>query len=489
MATVMADSGRTVVVSGVPAVLEFSRMVDKLTIHFQSRRRSHGGDVEVVKYPTNMGGVAFVTFDQAEDAKRVVRKEQHIMMDEEFTQDYTLTVFPFSTDVFLYVAGATLDLSVFGSDQASLIKSLQSIHRSIRFQASPQQRKASIEGPFSAVRALKEDLICRASHLRPSSQTAVGKPRASSPHPRLASENNPTSCRSTEANREATNSSSLSKSPHSIREAREVQSLISKAETPKASLRQKVSNENLAGGSFRQAVGEEISTRLVSSSGLPWFPMEETFTKQQRDYRSLQQPGRSDKIPAIQSGANYGKDPGSPMRNSKFPQNDLRKGSTPSTSNAEASEAILVDLHTFRYIEKICKTELDRCLKDVDMTTKEVEGAGVIQILLSEKQPSGASSRTLKDALGDLENIINIWQSQLRVHVIFYNKAKFFDKQKLIEICNNVNSWYSNVLYVLENSCIKVIGPFAHILLFSKELEDRMEKYTPVKPIIGKSRR
>lgn len=33
------------------------------------------------------------------DAKRVVRKEQHIMMDEEFTQGYALTVFPFSTDV------------------------------------------------------------------------------------------------------------------------------------------------------------------------------------------------------------------------------------------------------------------------------------------------------------------------------------------------------------------------------------------------------
>ncbi|XP_008426696.1 uncharacterized protein LOC103476264 [Poecilia reticulata] len=489
MATVMADSRRTVVVSGVPAVLQFSRMVDKLIIHFQSRRRSHGGDVEVVKYPTNMGGVAFVTFDKAEDAKRVVRKEQQIMMDEEFTQDYTLTVFPFSTDVFLYVAGATVDLSVFGSDQASLIKSLQSAHRSIRFQASPQQRKASIEGPFSAVSALKEDLIRRASHLRPSSQTAVGKPRASSPHPRLASENSPTSCKSTEDNREAANSSSLSKSPHHTREAREVQSLISKVETPKASLRQKVSNESLAGGSFRPAVGEEISTRLVSSSGLAWFPMEETFTKQQRNYRSPQQPGRSDKIPAIQSETNYMKEAGSPMRNSKFPQNDLRKGSTPSTSNTGTSEDILVDLHTFRYIEKFRKTELDRCLKDVDMITKEVEGAGVMQILLSVKQPSGASSRTLKDALENLENTISFWQSQLRVHVIVYNKSAFFDEQKLIEICNHVNYWYNNVLYLLENSCIKVIGPSASILLFSKELEDKMDKYTAVKPIIGKSRR
>lgn len=62
--------GRTVVVSGVPDVLPVSRMVDKLTIHFQSRRRSRGGDVEVVEYPTNMDGVAFVTFDVAE-GKRV----------------------------------------------------------------------------------------------------------------------------------------------------------------------------------------------------------------------------------------------------------------------------------------------------------------------------------------------------------------------------------------------------------------------------------
>lgn len=57
--------GRTVVVSGVPAVLPDSRMVDKVIIHFQSRRRSQGGDVEVVTYPTKMDGVAFVTFDEA----------------------------------------------------------------------------------------------------------------------------------------------------------------------------------------------------------------------------------------------------------------------------------------------------------------------------------------------------------------------------------------------------------------------------------------
>ncbi len=56
------EERRTVVVSGVPAVLAASRMIDKLTVHFQTRRRSHGGDVAAVTYPTDMDGVAFVTF-------------------------------------------------------------------------------------------------------------------------------------------------------------------------------------------------------------------------------------------------------------------------------------------------------------------------------------------------------------------------------------------------------------------------------------------
>lgn len=66
METDLLNKSRTVVVSGVPDVLPACRMSDKLTIHFQSRRQSHGGDVEVVTYPTSMKGVAFVTFDQAE---------------------------------------------------------------------------------------------------------------------------------------------------------------------------------------------------------------------------------------------------------------------------------------------------------------------------------------------------------------------------------------------------------------------------------------
>lgn len=82
MAAATTETGsesRTVVVSGVPSLqLSASRMVDKLTIHFQTRRRSHGGDVEVVAYPTNMEGVAFVTFDRAEGKQQqAVAKQTH----------------------------------------------------------------------------------------------------------------------------------------------------------------------------------------------------------------------------------------------------------------------------------------------------------------------------------------------------------------------------------------------------------------------------
>ncbi|MEQ2236132.1 hypothetical protein ILYODFUR_009337 [Ilyodon furcidens] len=469
----MAESSKTVVVSGVPEVLQL-RMVDKLTVHFQCRRRSHGGDVEVVKYPTNMKGVAFVTFDRVEDAERVVKKEQHTMMDEEFAQDYSLTVFPFSTDVFLYVSTATVDLSVFGSNQASLIKSLQSAHRSIRFQALPLEKKASIEGPFSAVRALKEDLVRRASCLRPSTQTAGVKLSESPPNLRLGSENNPTSCRGTKAKQEAATSSSLSKSLQSKGKAREIQSRI----LPNASLRQKGSNESLAGGSLRRADGEEIRI------GTERLPVEKTFTKQQRD-NSLKNPSRSGKIPATQSNANVLKDPGGSMRNNNVPANHPRKGSALS---AETSEEFWVDLYTFRYIERFHKQELIMWLEGIDMSTQDVEEIGLIRILLTEKQPYEATSRTLKDALKNLETLMNRWQSNLRVHEVFYNKAKF-DKQKLIQICNGVSSLLDNVLYVFEDSSIKVIGPSVDSHLFFKELEDCMDKYSTVNPMIGKSRR
>uniref|UniRef100_A0A8K9X6E0 RRM domain-containing protein n=1 Tax=Oncorhynchus mykiss TaxID=8022 RepID=A0A8K9X6E0_ONCMY len=159
----LSEENRTVVVSGVPDTLSSSRMADKLVIHFQSSR-SHGGDVENIKYPTSFKGVAFVTFENTRDAEMVIRKKQ-IMCDKEFPQDYPITVFKFTQDVLFYV-NAKVDLSIFGDEeqQETVIQSLQSAHRSVRICLLPSQEgNASVEGPFSAIRDLREDLLQQAT--------------------------------------------------------------------------------------------------------------------------------------------------------------------------------------------------------------------------------------------------------------------------------------------------------------------------------------
>uniref|UniRef100_A0A3B3QCW8 RRM domain-containing protein n=1 Tax=Paramormyrops kingsleyae TaxID=1676925 RepID=A0A3B3QCW8_9TELE len=136
---------RTLVVSGVPDALPPSRMADKLVIHFQ-RSKNLGGDVQHVQYPTNLKGVAFVTFDGIQDAERVL-KVDHVLEDKEFP------------DVFLFFR-AEVDLSMFG-DLNGLIQELKDSHRSVRFSLLMSKRAAVVEGPFKAMKKLREDLITR----------------------------------------------------------------------------------------------------------------------------------------------------------------------------------------------------------------------------------------------------------------------------------------------------------------------------------------
>ncbi|XP_030628047.1 RNA-binding protein 43 [Chanos chanos] len=156
------DNNRTVVVLGVPDVLLCERMADKLTIHFQLAK-SKGGDVDKVHYPTSFRGVAFVTFGSPEDADRVVKYTQ-VMTDKEFPQDYTLTVFKYTSEVLFYVY-AEVDLSIF-SEFRRLIASLQTDHRSVHICPLEKGAMVSVEGPFTAVRALRQDLIERTQSVR-----------------------------------------------------------------------------------------------------------------------------------------------------------------------------------------------------------------------------------------------------------------------------------------------------------------------------------
>ncbi|MBN3324780.1 RBM43 protein, partial [Atractosteus spatula] len=150
-----AEEARTIVVAGVPDdALDRGRMADKLVIHFQ-RARSGGGDVATIRYPTAFKGVAFITFEEQRDADRVLQMKQ-TLQDPELLEEYPLTVYPFSQDVFCY-ARAEVDLSLF-SDGGNVLRGLQSTRRSVRVTVAPPHRWALVEGPFTAVRELREEL-------------------------------------------------------------------------------------------------------------------------------------------------------------------------------------------------------------------------------------------------------------------------------------------------------------------------------------------
>lgn len=530
------EEGRTVVVSGVPAVLAVSRMIDKVTIHFQSRRRSQGGDVEEVTYPTNMDGVAFVTFDEAGDAQRVVRKDQQIMKDSEFPEDYLLTVFPFTRDVFFYVASATVDLSVFGRDQESLIQSLRSAHRLLHFRPLPQQRKATIEGPFTAVRVLRQDLIRRASLLesRLSAQTAAVKlketplnPRVISPHGSVSSVSRSRS----KAQLELASLNSLSTPLQTTGEAAEVQTLLSDTKTQNVSTRQKVSRGNQAVGSFctsdcdeeeqrvrrrlqmpteyrteevypRQVLGEEINAGIRSSlSGLDPLPVEEISATQAREDDIFQKRTEPDRVSAAKirgqnhlgsrhSSTDYMKesDQSSSAVTARLLQTRLKDVSPSSEGDAKDSEelcatfpkhteetCIWVDSNTFRYIEKFDKKELDRCLSGLDVSIERSKGTDLMCILLTVKQASKTTLR-IQQALKNLSDLVDHWQSRLRVHQVNYDE-KETERRKLIQICDSVNFLYDDVLYMFEDSCIKVIGPSLFSYLFYERVQDKIAEH------------
>lgn len=425
--------------------------------------------------------------------------------------------------VFFYVPSAMVDLSVFGGDQALLIQSLRSAHRSLRFQPSLQQRKATIEGPFTAIQALREDLICRASRLKStvSAQTAPAKLRETPPDPKVISHHkfvSPVSCSGFKAKLEPASSNSLSALLQTTGEATQVQTLLSNAKTQNTSSRQKVSCGSLAVGSFcntdsdeeeqrarsrlqmptdcrtertkadpRRAFREEINAGITSSlSGLDLLPPEDKISQNlKRPDRVLTTKIRGEKrLGSHDSNTDCPKesDQSSSAVTATLLQTKLKDVSKFTESDTEELSAICpehpedtclwVDSYTFRYIEKFDKEEFDRCLEGLDASVECVKGTDLVRILLTEKETSKTSSR-IQRALKKLSTLVEFWLLMLRVNEIYYDRD---GKQKLIQICEDVNFLYDDVLYMLEDCCIKVIGPSVSSYLFYRRVEDRIAK-------------
>ncbi|CAJ1087041.1 uncharacterized protein LOC117808021 [Xyrichtys novacula] len=502
MQTDTFDQSRTVVVSGVPDVLSSSRMIDKLTIHFQRRKRSDGGDVEAVQYPTNMHGVAFVTFDEPEDAERVVRKEEHIMIDDEFPADYLLTVFPFTTDVFLYVPKATVDLSVFGSDQASLIQSLQSAHRSLRFRPLLHKRKATIEGPFAAVQALRNDLIRRASQLKStdSARTAPDKIRETPLNPRVIS--HPEFVDSVSRSRSKAKlepANSLSTGLQTTGEATEVESSLLNAETLNASWSPEVQERGCAEGGFgdtdsdevdQEQNGVEISSEFRNKQRLKegrkspslsgMFLQKEAAKLKQKhtadtDWTSARKTQKETHLDYKLSNTRSPEE--SDQRVSPhLSHNMLRDVSKPPERNTEEhleENCTWVDLNMFLYMKKFAKDEFDKCLRGLEASFETVEGSDLVKVILTEKQTSEETSG-IQRGLDDLQFLVQAWTLTLRVHEIDLKDEGDLNKQEVMQICDDVNFLFGDVLYTFEGSRIKAVGPSAASYLFTRFVQRRI---------------
>ncbi|XP_034533325.1 uncharacterized protein LOC117808021 [Notolabrus celidotus] len=503
MQTYTVHRTRTVVVSGVPDVLPLSRMIDKLTIHFQRHRRSHGGDVDAVRYPTNINGVAFVTFDRREDAERVLQKEEQIMSDSEFPVNFSLTVFPFSEDVFLYVPRALVDLSVFGSNQASLIQSLQSAHRSLRFRPSLKKRKATIEGPFAAIQALRNDLIHRASRLKSndSAQTAPDKIRETPLNPRVIS--HPELVHTVSRSRSKAKPkpvNSLSTGLQTTGEATGVQSPLLDAETQNASRRLKVQERGCAEGCFGDTDEEEVEEE--SSQTRVEMPTEfrnEQVLKEGMNAR-IRRSSSGVYLPlAAEMSANGKRRKDDTTRKHTTPdgtfgkaktkshtgsqkESDQNSSSITSVSNSSRRKnedpketCILVDSNIFQYIKKFARKDLDKCLRGLGASIESNEGSDLVRVIWTETQTSGATSG-IQQALDDLQFLVESWVTTLRVHEIDFGKEEGLDKQELIKVCDELSDTFDDSLYMFQGSRIKIVAPSVSSRIFYILAESRISK-------------
>ncbi|XP_055764584.1 uncharacterized protein LOC129840611 [Salvelinus fontinalis] len=482
----LSEENRTVVVSGVPDTLSSSRMADKLVIHFQSSR-SHGGDVENIKYPTSFKGVAFVTFENTRDAETVIRKKQ-IMCDKEFPQDYPITVYKFTQDVLFYV-NAKVDLSIFGDEeqQETVIQSLQSAHRSVRICLLPSQEgKASVEGPFSAVRALREDLLQRATasssshpgekHRAPSSSgyslTSVaagnGVSQVSSSH-------------AWEKHRAPSPSSHDHYLSSVVVESRS--SRVRSGDGAEVDFRVSSYPWEKKNGAAPSSADHSLSSSVAGGSGAS--TINQSLEKHRRaapsssDHSpSSMASGRSGESKVVSSSHTLEKYI-APSSQDPSPSSPVAAGTSKVSSGGDVDveeESTWVDTNIFLYIQRFSKDQFDQCFRNHSVSAVFDDNDMADLTLISLR--GGRNSKGLSEVqltISELTDLVAVWQSTLRIHTIDYRKQDVCERKRLLQICAEVNDLYEDVLYVQKEFSVRVIGPSMSSHLFSEWVKHRMD--------------
>ncbi|XP_035623614.2 uncharacterized protein LOC118380745 isoform X1 [Oncorhynchus keta] len=512
----LSEENRTVVVSGVPDTLSSSRMADKLVIHFQSSR-SHGGDVENIKYPTSFKGVAFVTFENTRDAEMVIRKQ--IMCDKEFPQDYPITVFRFTQDVLFYV-NAEVDLSVCGDEeqQENVIQSLQSAHRSVRICLLPSQEgKASVEGPFSAIRDLREDLLQRATasssshpgeeHRAPSSSayslTSVaagnGVSQVSSSYPgeehrapsssgysltSVAAGNGVSQVSSSHA-WEKHRAPSPSSHDHSLSSvvAESRSSRVRSGDGAEVDFRVSCYTWEKKNGAAPSSADHSLSSSVAGGSGAS------TINQSLEKHRRAAPSSSDQSLSSMASGSGESKVISSSHTLEKYiaPSSSDQSLSSPVAAGTSKvgsggdvdmeEESTWVDTNIFLYIQRFSKDPFDQCFRNHGVSAVFVDNDAADLTLISlrgRRDSKGLSEVQL--TISELTDLVAVWQSTLRIHTIDYRRQDLRERKRLLQLCAEANNHYEDVLYVQKELSVRVIGPSLSCHLFTDWVKDRRDQ-------------
>ncbi|XP_071324196.1 uncharacterized protein [Trachinotus anak] len=173
----MAERGRTVRVTGLPADIEDDRLKDKLVIHFL-RVKNGGGEIECVTIVKATPFSALITFEDGEVAQRVIQQSRHIL--EVDGKKYKLTVTEhhesLDPDKVILSLSATINYSQLPGGILAL-KSLHKNHPDIKINYDAEEF-CTLRGAYSKVQAAFAQLLGSEEENKESGQTAPSGSRS-----------------------------------------------------------------------------------------------------------------------------------------------------------------------------------------------------------------------------------------------------------------------------------------------------------------------
>ncbi|XP_060882615.1 uncharacterized protein si:busm1-163l24.3 [Labrus mixtus] len=155
----MAERGRTVRVSGLPADIEDGRLKDKLLIYFL-RKRNGGGEIESVTIVKALHVCALITFEDIGVAQRVIQHSQHILEVDGKRHKVTVTEHQerLDPDEVILSLSATVNYSQLPGGMIALTSLLTS-HPDIQINYHATEERCTLRGAYSKIQAALAQLL------------------------------------------------------------------------------------------------------------------------------------------------------------------------------------------------------------------------------------------------------------------------------------------------------------------------------------------